>query len=135
MPMRGWLVKSLCRYTLSAALHMFCSWGPLLLWVSCHTHLCEGGNFFQHFFCGAGGFNSLPACEATAKVLASLFSSGFPRFRVLDKAVPSLSPQNHNDTDKLTTGLGEGVAEIGSRHPPKPLANYRYVKICVFLKG
>ena len=90
--------------------------------------------FFQCLFCGAGGYNSLPACEATAKVLASLFSSGFPLFRVLDKAASSLSPQNRTDADKLTTGLGEGVAEMGSRHPPKPLANYVYVKICVFLK-
>lgn len=69
-----------------------------------------------------------------AKVLASLFSSGFPLFRVAEKAVSSLSLQNHIDTDKLTTGLGEGVAVIRSRHPPKPLANYGYVKICVFLK-
>lgn len=69
-----------------------------------------------------------------AKVLASLFSSGFLLFKVAEKAVSSLSPQNHIDTDKLTTGLGEGVAVIRSRHPPKPLANYGYVKICVFLK-
>lgn len=94
--------------------------------------LCRGENFFQCLFCGAG-FNSLPACGAAAKVLVSLFSSGFPLFGVRGKAASSLSPQNRTDTDKLT-GLGKGVAETGSRHPPKRLANYGYVKICVFLK-
>lgn len=77
-------------------------------------HFCQGENFFQDLFCGAGVCNSLPACEVTAKVLAFLFSSGFPLFRVLGKAVSSLPLQNRADTDKLTTGLGEGVAELGS---------------------
>lgn len=35
--------------------------------------LCQGENFFFQYLGGAGRFNSLAACEATAKVPAFLF--------------------------------------------------------------
>lgn len=50
-------------------------------------HIPVEEKFFFSTFHGAGEFNSLPACEATAKVLHLLLTFGFPLLRVLDRAV------------------------------------------------
>lgn len=103
-----------CTSTLRAALHLCCSWASSVR-ILPHTSLLRR-KFFQHLFHGAGGFNSLAACEASAKVLDFLLTFGFPLFRVLDKAV-SLS-------------AGEGVPEAGRKGLPILWLIQLYQDVC-----
>lgn len=101
----GWLVKCLCRFALSAALHILCSWGPLILQVSCYMHLCHW-ELFSITFVMQENLILFQPVKLLQKFLPS--SSGFPFFRALDKTVSSLSLQNCTDCNELTNRISGG---------------------------
>lgn len=99
----GW--SSVCRFALSAALHILCSWGPLVLQVSCYMHLCHW-ELFSITFVMQENLILFQPVKLLQKFLPS--SSGFPFFRALDKTVSSLSLQNCTDCNELTNRISGG---------------------------
>lgn len=96
---------SFCRFALSAALHILCSWGPLVLQVSCYMHLCHW-ELFSITFVMQENLILFQPVKLLQKFLPS--SSGFPFFRALDKTVSSLSLQNCTDCNELTNRISGG---------------------------